>query len=541
MAEPPSRITLDEALASTLSHNPSIKLQKGSVRASEGVYRRGVGQFDFSIQSSLSRGFVRTPYLNTPPTEPGAPNPTLSPAAAAILAELYRLQFEEYRASQLAYARTPVLMSYSDSVGYSLGATQQSRFGPTFNPVLSAQHSDLHSNPDGGATGSIQFNINIPLLRGAGYQAVTANERAAKAQMQAARETLTHTTSQQLYATTAAYWTALGAEKSLNLARESEQRAAKLVEVTQALIAGGAQPSAQLQNVQANYESAGAIRIVAEQALSQAVQNLATAMGLDPVNLVDPPFPTTEFPRTQKPPTYSKAQLSDLIAVALNARADVRAAQRSMESSEILVVGAKNGLLPQLDLHLSMGFNGVSPGSRFRHHYASATDNLAGLNVLGVVSLELPVTNNAARGTYEQALGSRDQFDASLTQIKMRIGSDTVTNALGVGRAWNELSKRIEATANYATAVGNQLKLFKLGSATLVDVVTTQQNLSEAEQNEIQARVNLFVSLASLRFSIGALSAATDGTFTLSPAEISSAPLPSTAAQPKAPILKTKR
>jgi outer membrane protein len=526
MAEEPRRITLTEALAVTLSHNPSIQLQKGKVKASEGSYRQGKGQFDLSIQSSVSGGATRTPYLNAAPIEPPAPSTTANPAANAIFAELYRIQLEEYRAAKLAYTENPVQISFRDSVEYSVGASQQSRLGPTLNPVISVQHSDLRSSAPSATTGTIKFNLDIPLLRGAGYQAVTANERAAKARMQATRETFTHTTAQQIYATVAAYWKALAAEKALTLARSNERRGEQLVEITEALIKGGAQPAAQLQAVKANYEAAGASRIAAEQSFTQAILGLATSMGLDPENLVAPPFPAAEFPRAQEPPSYSPEELQQLIRAALVARADARAAQKTVESADILVVGAKNGLLPQLDARVTMGFNGVAPGSQARQNYAAVTDNLAGLNVLGMVSLALPVANNVARGNYEQVLGLREQYAAASAQIRISVGSDTVAYALGAGRAWKELSKRMEATESYSIAVGNQLELFKMGSATLGDVVTTQQNLNQAEQNENQARANFFVTLATLRFSVGALWTDTGGGFTVRPEEISIAPKP---------------
>src|SRR4051812_6926649 len=55
------RITLEDAVKSTLRRDPNIQVQEEQVKFAQGAVVREAGAFDYTLETSLSQGVVRTP------------------------------------------------------------------------------------------------------------------------------------------------------------------------------------------------------------------------------------------------------------------------------------------------------------------------------------------------------------------------------------------------------------------------------------------------------------------------------------------------
>ncbi len=272
---PPRKLTLEQAVALTLEKNQNILLGRESVTVARGTLRQAAGPFD----------------------------PTLSASTTA-----------SYQKQNLSYSQPEWF--YSEFLGIDKQVTSQSsssetqlssrlqlaktfRNGVPLAPVI-LYDFDGQSETGYGENdfqGMLGFTLQIPLLRGLGPNSLnTANERAARINLEANEFLLEFQISQQVFTSIQNYWNCLLAQESVRIARSNESSAFRLLEITEALIKGYVQPKTSLVQARANYEQYRSQRILAEQQQSQASQTLAVSLGLSPEELLREPLVIDRFP-----------------------------------------------------------------------------------------------------------------------------------------------------------------------------------------------------------------------------------------------------
>ncbi|MCF7855613.1 MAG: TolC family protein [Candidatus Pacebacteria bacterium] len=193
--------------------------------------------------------------------------------------------------------------------------------------------------------------------------------------------------------------------------------------------------------------------------------------------------------------------LEDHIALALKMRPDVKQARLLMQRGDLEIVKTKNGLLPRMDLFVSLGRTGYA-GS-FGESVSDVADD--GYDVAAGLMLEFPLGNRAARARHDTALLSRRQAEESLRNIEDLVREDVEAAYIEVQRA----REQIDATA--ATRRFQEEKLraetvkFNADKSTALLVATAQRDLLASRVAEVEAVTTYLKALSSFYYLDGSL------------------------------------
>ena len=154
----------------------------------------------------------------------------------------------------------------------------------------------------------------------------------------------------------------------------------------------------------------------------------------------------------------------------------------------------KNGLLPKLDVFMTLGQTGYS------RSFGGTIPNLDGpyYDAQIGLSFEQPIGNAAARAAYRRSVLNRQQAEDSLENLIQLAEVDVRSAYIDVKR----LKEQITATA--ATRQAQQVTLtaetekFRVGRSTALLVAAAQRDFVQAQINEVQAIVGYLKALITL-------------------------------------------
>lgn len=394
---------------------------------------------------------------------------TVQPAVVSAQGAVHRAE-SQYRASWGAFLPS---LSFNSSYGTSY-SNGPSRVNQITGEVISGEsYAQSISN---GISGSVDLFTGF--RRGAQLNAARATEAAADASLLDAQYQATLSAKQTFFGALAA--TDLVRVRQASLRRAEEQLAVSVAK----LQAGSATRSDSLRSL-VTVGNARLDLLTAQTAVATAEANLGRLVGLDG--------------RVRAIPDSAYrvvVEVGDTAAIRREAEEtspQVRAAQASADAARASVKASKAAWWPQLNLSGRYSYNGNNGQDYQFFDSRSAT-----------LSLSYPIFNNFQR---DQAIVSaetgaataestaddaRRQVDASLTA---RLAE------LEAARA------QIDITGTSLVAATEDLRVnqerYRLGAATIVDVLTSQEALSQAEVDMVQAQFNYVIAKAQIEALIG--------------------------------------
>jgi len=474
----PGELGLMESVRLMLANDPNLALAESRLVAAQGSLLIQSGKFDPVVSGSLGRADTRTPLLDAP-TERDT-STTLSVGMVQTL-------------------RSGLVLTPEVDL-----ASTANNFGTTA----------LLASPNPAATGNtatVAFTLRQPLLRGRGSRVAAAGEHAAEREQEAAALDLLHATAQRILVVADQYWATVAARRGLDILRSNEESSRQLLATTRRLIAADVTPAAEAVQLEANLAAAEAARLGGESALFKARQDLGREIGLDGARAGALPVPGDPFPAAAPAAALGAGAAAPFVAGALRRRADVQAARKRLEESDIQLVAAENGLLPQLDLVVAPAYSGLMGGGGVAAFFAPLASHVPGASSSVTLDLSLPLRRDAARGQLLQARAARQQGVASLEALVKSIGTDVPTAVDAVAHSEQQLARATQAVRLFEQAVTNQERKLAAGTSTVLDVITQRERLLAAEQAEVAAALALAQALAQLRFATGTIVTAAGG------------------------------
>ena len=228
------KIGLLEVVRQTIAKNPNILFQKQIVEFNRGTAQTFEGEFDYFLDSSLSLENTFTP---------------LSDASQASLG---------------------VSKRENAAMTFDMGLTKKFRSGVTAGPRVTITQSTDHTFNIVTSSSSVDFFVNVPLLRNRGADTTGANETAALLEYEASKYDLKQTVSLSVQSSVIAYWNAVAALKILEVQKSSVARAVNMLEKVKILIEAGERPESEIDQLLANQASKRTNRIRAEKNLLEA-------------------------------------------------------------------------------------------------------------------------------------------------------------------------------------------------------------------------------------------------------------------------------
>jgi outer membrane protein TolC len=474
---PERPVSLLEALETTLEKNPNIQLSRAQLDIDRGALRVATGRFDRTYLLNLDQSYTNQP-----------------------LTRLQQLQAQG--------AGVTASSQGTDLSTYGAGAQQLLRNGITVGPVAQVNRQTDNLTQIGGvSTSNISFQLIAPLLRGRGREVVTAQERSAQLSVDATVFELNQTIAQQLAATAGQYWNAVATGRDLVIARNSEERGIQYASVVQALIDADRIARIEINNVTANVAQRSANRVAAEQQLFQARQNLALAMGLTVLEITTFPLTTDAMPdwTAPDPPAVNPQLLQAFIDRALDRRADLLAAGERQRSTEALLPAARNQLRPQLDMSLSLGYQGLLEGKNYFRIFGSPFQNVGGPTAIAGLRYSFPPKNNVALGVLAQTEASAQQARVLRGNVSRTIASNVQTSMISVTEAVIRVRIAREAVNAAQRGLDGEREKFRLGINSVVDLLTVEDRLTTALRTENAAQLDYALAVVNLRYATGTL------------------------------------
>ena len=370
------------------------------------------------------------------------------------------------------------------------GATRREAFGswlPTING--SSGWSRNSSNRFDQATQrtvtaastsySAGFNASLELFDG--FRRVAEN-RAAAADLTSADATLTNQQFQVTLQTKQAFFTALAADELVRVAETRIQRAEEQLKIAKDKLAAGTATRSDTLRARVEVGNAQLQRLNAETQRATAEADLARLMGLDgPVRADSDP---------------------DLFArVSLDTAALRDEAFRASPIVAEAIAGA-NAADAQLAVSRSQYFPTIT--ANFNNSWAGAEINSLNNSWSMRVSLSWPIFNGFSReSNYARASASQAIARAQAEDARRQVNADLTQYLASLASA----SARVEIAQASRAAADEDLRVlrerYRLGAATILDVLTSQVSLDQADVDLVQARLDYLVARAQIEALIG--------------------------------------
>lgn len=289
------------------------------------------------------------------------------------------------------------------------------------------------------------------------------------------------------------YFSVIAAEAYLDAARDIELIAYKSLQVTQAKREAGIGVLADELQAKNAALSATNYRIKAEGDVRNTMGALASILGKDITKEIG-------FERGLTVPTQSSlSNINQLIERALNQHPQLLAAKEQISVSERELDIAKRGFMPSVYLTSRWGNDRLKSGQGYD------TDELyMGLNV------KVPIFSgfsqyNAVRSAQNKVELSKNQFAQTRQDIALQVWQTYQS----LSTAQNNLKNMTDLVASSRRAYDIARGRYQSGVGSILELLNTQNDLSEAQMNNVNTMVDWHLARLSLASSLGQLNVST--------------------------------
>jgi len=345
------------------------------------------------------------------------------------------------------------------------------------------QHTDT-DNPDERSDG-ITLSLTQPLLRGAGWKTATAPVKLAEIRERQHIMNLRNTVMSTITEVIQAYREFVRADRQEEIARLSLERAEETVEVNRDLIKAGRM--AELDLVQAQTD-------VANQRLSyQLAKNNRDNARLRLISILDIGGDMAIDPEAESEPDITPPSYSNALAIAYANRPDYVSALLRIDAARINRGVAGNNRLWDLALKAEYRLNSSDVGT--------TTDDdewRAG------VALEAPLYGDLTRKQgYISANNEFEQSHLACDELHDNIALEVRDALRNVESRAKEFELARRARILSAQQLDIEKEKLRLGRTSNFRIVTYQNDLSTAENNELNAMVGYLNALTRLDQVLG--------------------------------------
>ena len=456
----PLKITITEAILLCLENNRSLVVQRLNPAIQQTAEEQERAVFDPAINADVSAGRVKGERLARSGSE--TEDFTTDTAEGIIALEQY----------------------------FPTGTTVALEAGSAMNDS-SLYDSRFYDSRLG-------MTVTQALLRGFGTDVNLARLRQARLDTRMSEYELRGFTESLVAEVERTYWDYALARRQIEIVEESLKVARQQLNETRELIDVGRLAKSELAAVQAEVAAQ-------EQALIEARAN-KESIRLQLLRLLNPAGPgiwQRELDLIHQP-TLPEIKLEDVelyVAVSMRMRPILNEARLEILHGDLELVKTKNGLLPLMDLFITLGKSGYADsfGESVSNIKKDNYDALAG------IKFNYPVFNRDAEALHRRAQLTQEQAQKSLENLSQLVEVDVRTAYIEVNRTKQQIA------ASSATRMFNEEKLrtetekLRVGKSTSFLVAQAQRDLLVSRIAEVQALANYLKALIDLYRQDGSL------------------------------------
>ncbi len=364
-----------------------------------------------------------------------------------------------------------------------------SEFFPTGTELkveLSTDLTDLNTSTDQSSTrGGI--SITQALLRGLGPNANLANLRQARLDTLASQYELRGFAESLVAEVEKACWDYVLANRRTAIFADSLKLAQDQLRETQERIKIGKLAEVELYAARAEV----ALR---REALINARSNLAlTRLRLH--RLLNQQW-DSEILVADKPivPDVKLDDVSQHVQVALRWRPELNQARLAVKRGDLEIAKTKNGLLPVMDLFITMGKTGYAAS------FGGSADDLDGesYDIAGGITFEYPISRRAARARHKRSTLNRQQSEEALLNLIQLIEVDVRSAFIEINRSREQVTATAATLRFQEESVRGETEKFRVGKSTTLLVAQAQRDLVSSQIAEIEAMITYRKALIEL-------------------------------------------
>ena len=396
----------------------------------------------------------------------------------------------------LGATREPYLLD-TQRFQYNVGISEALPTGTTISvdASMSGYTSNIYSDQ---YTGNVGFSINQSLLRGFGMGTNLASLRKANLDIEISRAELKGVAERITSDVDHAYWDLYLAKEEMEIQQGSMKLAEQQLQESEERVAVGKLPELELATVRAEVASRRESLIQAETRYEQARLEFLFLLNPDTKDAWNSVVLTIEKPVI---PIDSLETVEDHVELGLMYRPDLIQARYQLDKGEIDVVRTKNGILPRLDIFISMGktsyaetFNAGKPdiGSDF---YDIATG----------FTFAIPVLDRAERARHARAKNTLRQQEEGLNNMERMVQLDIRSAYIEVAQSRQMIeASKVNRELQEKKLEAEQVK-FRVGKSTNFMVLQVQRDYTMSRLAEARSLVSYLNALTNMYLMEGTL------------------------------------
>lgn len=379
----------------------------------------------------------------------------------------------------------------SESEAYRIGIEKSFSTGTSVDLALRQERSDSASTLD-RQEAAVELSLTQALLRGASREANLAGIRRAELDTMISLFELRGFVESLVAEIENTYWNLVLAEQQVAIFREAMQVARRQVEDIERRIAVGTVAETEIAAARAELASRRQGLIDARSRREQtrlSLLRLLSPGGRYGWSLELEPRDSPREPDLELDPVENH------IALGLSMRPEMAEAELRIERGDLEVIRTRDGLLPRLDLFITLGKTGYADS------FGSSFSDLDGPGYVLTVGarFDWSLRNRAARALEARAVASRAQAVASLDNLAQLVVEDIHGAHLEARRARAQIDASAERRRLQEEAVRAEEVKFDVGRGTSLAVALAQRDLLESRLDEIdtiiqyrKARITLY-------------------------------------------------
>ncbi|HEY2019319.1 MAG TPA: TolC family protein [Bryobacteraceae bacterium] len=303
------------------------------------------------------------------------------------------------------------------------------------------------------------------------------------------------------------YWDLVSFNDAVRIKEQGLKTAQDLYEGNKKQVAIGALAGIEVTRAAAEVSQSKEDLLIAQTNVQQQEIVLKNALNrnsiqnswLDDVHII--PLDHIEVPKADE-----VRPVQDLIQEAMEHRDEIEQSKINLESSQIMLKGNKNGLLPSLQGFVDLTSHGLSgdpnailaPGAGFPNAYFVGGNSNAFAQVFrrnfpdysAGVSLNIPFRNRTAQADYVTDQLQVRQKELQLQRAINQVRVEVKTNLIGLQQARSRYETAVATRVLAEQTLEAEQKRFQAGVGSVALVIQAQKDLGAAQDGEVQAMAN---------------------------------------------------
>ena len=471
-------LSLNDAIIRALSNNVSIKVESFNSKVKKETIMERLSEFDATLGLELSTG---------------------------------------RKTQQLASAFSSPNRMENDNDNWDLSLSQKLVTGANYQFDFTNNRNKTNSATAGlnpSYSSEFQLSLTQPLLKNFGIDLNKRNIHIAKNEVDISDHEFKTKVIETVSEVENTYWDFVFTLGDLEVKQKSLERAKDFQRRVKAQVLVGTMAPIETLQAESEVASREEFLLTAQDAIDDNQDKLKNILNID---FSSPQGISPIYPSTQPNVLIEDFDFNEIMKMALSNRPDYLAKKKDLENKDILVKYQENQIYPSVDLVGSLGINGLSGEaititsgtfqgtSAYGGGYGNSLTDALSTNYYDWefgVKFSYPLGNRSAKSKLSASRLEKAQLILGIKDLEKKIILEVRESA----RQLTTDSKRIKAATIAKKLAEEKLKAegkkFEVGLSTSFNVLVFQEDLAEAQSNEIKTIIDYKQSRIRFRKSI---------------------------------------